>query len=380
MSKHIIVDSKIHKLLHSELEGKGVGVFVKSIPDWVRGLPCKSVTETYWRHRNDEHAASLALLFNLKVPKGWHMLNKTTQRYKTPKRTDRTPSTCTSTSSSEGSWTPSYTRSRGRSPFVRGGGRGQTSPSPTNTFRTPGSVTRSNSRNAYDRSQASTKEKQRKKDAESHSSGSPAPGETSRKRKTKTNRKDPATNKKIEGKITDLEYQVHGMESNITDSVVACMCNMFEDHKKEQKSQMDEFKSLLQSTFGTSSLRQQADRKTDAMIARGIDTTTTTESTSHPETFTDTTESGLEMSEDTEMIVDKNHKPKNTYTCNPSRLEFWYKSPVKDKEKAEKYQKNLKVWTRQYTHCLMRCREESWKTKEINPKNFRERMKLNMMT
>ena len=62
------------------------------------------------------------------------------------------------------------------------------------------------------------------------------------------------------------------MESNITDSVVACMCNMFEDHKKEQKSQMDEFKSLLQSTFGTSSLRQQADRKTDAMVARGIDT------------------------------------------------------------------------------------------------------------
>ena len=87
-------------------------------------------------------------------------------RYKTPKRTDRTPSTCTSTSSSEGSWTPSYTRGRGRSPFVRGGGRGRTSPSPTaNTFRTPGLVTRSNSRNAYDRSQASTKEKQRKKDA-----------------------------------------------------------------------------------------------------------------------------------------------------------------------------------------------------------------------
>ena len=73
MSKHIIVDSKIHKLLHSELEGKGVGVFVKSIPDWVRGLPCKSVTETYWRHRNDEHATPLALLFNLKVPNGWHV-------------------------------------------------------------------------------------------------------------------------------------------------------------------------------------------------------------------------------------------------------------------------------------------------------------------
>ena len=115
------------------------------------------------------------------------------------------------------------------------------------------------------------------------------------------NRKDPATNENIEGKITDLEYQ---------DSVVAQMCNMFEDHKKEQKSQMDEFKSLLQSTFGTSSLRQQADRNTAAMVARGIDTTTTTESTSHPETFTDTTESGLEMSEDTEMIVDNNEKEK----------------------------------------------------------------------
>ena len=50
---------------------------MKSIPDWVRGLPCKSLTETYWRHRNDEHAASLALLFNLKVPNGWHMLKDT---------------------------------------------------------------------------------------------------------------------------------------------------------------------------------------------------------------------------------------------------------------------------------------------------------------
>ena len=48
MSKHIIVDSKIHKLLHSDLEGKGNGVFVKNIPDWVKGLPCKSVSETYW--------------------------------------------------------------------------------------------------------------------------------------------------------------------------------------------------------------------------------------------------------------------------------------------------------------------------------------------
>ena len=74
---------------------------------------------------------------------------------------------------------------------------------------------------------------------------------------------------------------------------------------------MDEFKSLLESTFGTYSLRQQADRNTAAMVARGIDTTTTTESTSHPETFTDTTESGLEMSEDTEMIIDNNEKDKS---------------------------------------------------------------------
>ena len=35
----------------------------------------------------------------------------------------------------------------------------------------------------------------------------------------------------------------------------------------------------------------------------------------------------------------KNHKPKKIYTCNPSRLEFSHKSLVKDKEKAEKYQK-----------------------------------------
>merc|ERR1711963_611204 len=48
------------------------------------------------------------------------------------------------------------------------------------------------------------------------------------------------------------------------------------------------------------------------MVAKGIDTTTTTtsESTSHPETFTDTTESGLE-SEDTNMIVDSNDKDKS---------------------------------------------------------------------
>ena len=59
--------------------------------------------------------------------------------------------------------------------------------------------------------------------------------------------------------------------------------------------------------------------------------------------------------------VYKNHKPiKNKLnTCNPSRLEFSNKSPVEDKEKAEISQKNLKIWTRQYTHCLMRCLEES---------------------
>ena len=77
MSKHIIKDSKIHKLLHAELESKGVGVFVKDINDWVRGLPCKSSTEVLWRHRNDEHAAILSLLFNCKVPNGWHMLKDT---------------------------------------------------------------------------------------------------------------------------------------------------------------------------------------------------------------------------------------------------------------------------------------------------------------
>ena len=93
------------------------------------------------------------------------------------------------------------------------------------------------------------------------------------------------------------------------------MVNLYEDHKKEQDRQMDEFKSLLENTFGgnTLTLRQQADRNTAAMVARGIDTTTTTpsESTSNPETFTDTTESGLEMSEDTNMIVDNNEKDKS---------------------------------------------------------------------
>ena len=74
---------------------------------------------------------------------------------------------------------------------------------------------------------------------------------------------------------------------------------------------MDEFKSLLESTFGTYSLRQQADRNTAAMVAIGVDTTSTTESTSNPETFTDTTKSGLERSKDMEMIVDNNEKDKS---------------------------------------------------------------------
>ena len=48
------------------------------------------------------------------------------------------------------------------------------------------------------------------------------------------------------------------------------------------------------------------------MVARGVDTTeaTTTESTTNPETFTETTESGLEMSEDTDMIIDDHEKDK----------------------------------------------------------------------
>ena len=80
-------------------------------------------------------------------------------RYKIPKRTDRTPST----SSSEGSWTPTSTQGRGRSPFNRGGTRGKTSSTPAKTFKSPGSVTRSASRNTYDKSQASTRDSQRKK-------------------------------------------------------------------------------------------------------------------------------------------------------------------------------------------------------------------------
>ena len=37
--------------------------------------------------------------------------------------------------------------------------------------------------------------------------------------------------------------------------------------------------------------------------------------------------------------VHKNHKPKKTHNCIPSRLELTNKSPVKNKEQAEKYQK-----------------------------------------
>ena len=48
------------------------------------------------------------------------------------------------------------------------------------------------------------------------------------------------------------------------------------------------------------------------MVARGVDTTgSTTESTFNPETFTETTESGLEMPEDTEIIDDNNDKDKS---------------------------------------------------------------------
>ena len=58
---------------------------------------------------------------------------------------------------------------------------------------------------------------------------------------------------------------------------------------------------MMESTVLT--LRQQADINTAAMVARGVDTTesTTTDSTTIPETFTETTKSGLEMSEETDM-------------------------------------------------------------------------------
>ena len=71
----------------------------------------------------------------------------------------------------------------------------------------------------------------------------------------------------------------------------------------------------------------------------------------------------------------KNHKPKKIYTCNPSRLEFSHKSPVKDKEKAEKYQKKSGQG-----RLLDEMSGRKLKTKEINPRNFRERMKLKMST
>ena len=50
----------------------------------------------------------------------------------------------------------------------------------------------------------------------------------------------------------------------------------------------EELKSMIESTVLT--LRQQADINTAAMVARGVDTTT------NPETFTETPESGLENS------------------------------------------------------------------------------------
>ena len=80
------------------------------------------------------------------------------------------------------------------------------------------------------------------------------------------------------------------MKSNITDRIVSKMCRQFK-----------EYKSMMESTVLT--LRQQADINTAAMVAMGVDTTepTTTDSTTIPETFTETTESGLEMSEKTDM-------------------------------------------------------------------------------
>ena len=124
--------------------------------------------------------------------------------------------------------------------------------------------------------QESQRKKNQKK-AEGQSGSSPAPGDTLRKRKTKNNQKDPASNSDIEGRITDLEYQINGMQSNIMDSIVSQMCRNFE-----------ELKSMIESTVLT--LRQQADINTAAMVARGVDTTT------NPETFTETPESGLENS------------------------------------------------------------------------------------
>ena len=75
MSKHIIKDSKIFKLLHADLESKGVAVFVEDINKWVKGLPVKSSAEVLWKHHNDEHTALLGLLFNYKVPNGWLFIN-----------------------------------------------------------------------------------------------------------------------------------------------------------------------------------------------------------------------------------------------------------------------------------------------------------------
>ena len=126
------------------------------------------------------------------------------------------------------------------------------------------------------------------------------------------------------------------MQSNITDSIVSQMCRQFK-----------EYKSMMESTVLT--LRQQADINTAAMVARGVDTTesTTTDSTTIPETFTETTESGLEMSEETDM-----YKP----LLNPnSALLFnvaWVReghnvpAPYKSPKNTEKPKKNhfLKVY------------------------------------
>ena len=126
-------------------------------------------------------------------------------RYKT-KRTDRT----LSTSSLEGNVTP--------------WGRGGNSPSPcSQTFKSPGTTTRSASRTAFNKSQANTKENQRQKNqkaAKQQSEASPVPGKTSWKRKTKTyNKKDPVTESDLEGRLDSFEYRMDNLESNIVECV-----------------------------------------------------------------------------------------------------------------------------------------------------------------
>ena len=66
----------------------------------------------------------------------------------------------------------------------------------------------------------------------------------------------------------------------------------------------EEYTSKMESTFLT--LRQQADINTAAMVARGVDTTESTDSATNHETFTETPEN----SEDTDMIVDDPVDPK----------------------------------------------------------------------